>query len=293
MKVAVIGFGMMGRQISQVFAQGGHEVIATDENRDSLPAGVEEIEKGRYGIRAAVARGKLNQAEATRVLQRIRTTERLEEACENADLVIEAVFEDLSLKRKLFSQIESSSPSTALLASNTSTLSLSRIATPLEKKSRVLGMHFFNPAQATKLVEIIRTDATSSEVVEEALRIVRSIGKTPVVVRDEPGFIANRLGLLLYAEASRLLEDGTANIEDIDTTMKLGYGHPMGPFEVADLVGLDTRLRNLESLYQQTGDPRWIPPRSLREMVNRGYLGDPTKKKGSMGGYYEYFGLKR
>ncbi len=292
MKVAIIGFGMMGRQIAQVFAQTGHEVMATDENIESLVQGLDEIEKGPYGVQAAVARGKLSQDEAVRVVKRIRTTTRLGEACSNADLVVEAVFEDLSLKQKLFRQIESLSPATALLTSNTSTLSVSKIAADLGGKGRVLGMHFFNPAQATKLVEIIRSDATSSDVVEEALKIVRRIGKTPVVARDEPGFIANRLGLSLYAEASRLLEDGTANIVDIDTAMKLGYGHPMGPFEVTDLVGLDTRLRNLESLYQQTGDPRWIPPKTLREMVNQGYVGDPAKKKGSRGGYYEYFRLK-
>ncbi len=292
MKVAIIGFGMMGRQIAQVFAQRGHEVTATDENKESLLLGLEEIERGPYGVQAAVAWGKLSHDEAIRVVKRIQTTPRLGEACRNADLVIEAVFEDLNLKQKLFREIESSSPATALLASNTSTLSVNKIAAHLDGKNRVLGMHFFNPAQATKLVEIIRSDATSSEVMEEALKIVRGIGKTPVVARDEPGFIANRLGLSLYAEASRLLEDGTANIVDIDTAMKLGYGHPMGPFEVADLVGLDTRLRNLESLYQQTGDPRWIPPKALREMVNQGYVGDPAKKKGSRGGYYEYFGLK-
>ncbi len=292
MKVAIIGFGMMGRQIAQVFAQTGHEVMATDENKKSLVQGLEEIEKGPYGVQSAVARGKLSHDEAIRVVKRIQTTPRLGEACRNADLVIEAVFEDLNLKQRLFRQIESSSPATALLASNTSTLSVNKIATHLDSKNRVLGMHFFNPAQATKLVEIIRSDTTSSEVLEEALRIVRGIGKTPVLALDEPGFIANRLGLSLYAEASRLLEDGTANIVDIDTAMKLGYGHPMGPFEVADLVGLDTRLGNLESLYQQTGDPRWIPPKTLREMVNQGYLGEPAKKKGSRGGYYEYFGLK-
>ncbi len=153
-------------------------------------------------------------------------------------------------------------------------------------------MHFFNPAQATKLVEIIRSDRTSPNKLEEAVNIVKQIGKTPIVCRDEPGFIANRLGLTLYTEASRILEEGIANIDDIDTAMKFGLGHPMGPFEVADLVGLDTRLRNLESLYQATGDTRWIPPRVLREMVNQGYLGDPSKKTGSKGGYYEYFHLK-
>ncbi len=292
MKVAVVGFGMMGRQIAQVFAQNGHQVLATDENPISLPEGMEEIENGLYGIKAATSRGKLTEKQASEALDRLSTTLSLEYACREADLVIEAVFEDLELKQKLFEKIEASARSSTLLASNTSTLSLAKIAAKTTKKERVVGMHFFNPAQATKLVEIIRSDQTSPSKLEEAVNIVKQIGKTPIVCGDEPGFIANRLSLTLYTEASRILEEGIANILDIDTAMKLGLGHPMGPFEVADLVGLDTRLRNLESLYQSTGDTRWIPPKVLREMVNQGYWGDPSKKPGSKGGYYQYFHLK-
>jgi 3-hydroxybutyryl-CoA dehydrogenase len=148
-------------------------------------------------------------------------------------------------------------------------------------------MHFFNPAQVTKLVEIVRGEQTSADSIERADKIVKMIGKTPITARDEPGFVANRLGLTLYMEASRLYEDGVASIRDIDLAMKLGYNHPMGPFEVADLVGLDTRLRNLEALYQQTGDEKWVPPKMLREMVNQGYFGDRSRRTGSRGGYYE------
>ena len=293
MRVAIVGFGMMGRQIAQVFAQNGHDVIATDENPDSLSTGVKEIENGPFGVRAAVSRGRLTEDEASKVLDRIRTTLDLRTACEKADLVVEAVFEDMELKQALFRRIETSSPRSALLASNTSTLSLAKITAQVTGKERVLGMHFFNPAQATKLVEVIRSDATSDRNLAQGLNIVRQIGKRPIVVKDEPGFVANRLGLALYMEASHLLEDEIAVLTDIDAAMKLGYGHPMGPFEVADLVGLDTRLRNLESLYTATGDTRWLAPKALREMVNQGYLGDPVKKKGSRGGYYEYFGSKR
>ncbi len=292
MKVAIVGFGMMGRQIAQVFAQNGHEVAATDENQETLPAGIDEIDKGPFGVRAAVSRGRLTQEEATKALNRIRTTPNLEDACGDADLVVEAAFEDLQVKQKLFERIEASTTPSALLASNTSTLSLAKIAANVTRKERVLGLHFFNPAQVTRIVEIIGSEATSPSRLEEAVSIVRQIGKVPITARDEPGFIANRLGLTLYIEASRLLEDGVASIPDIDAAMKLGYGHPMGPFEVADLVGLETRLRNLESLYQATGDTRWIPPKVLRQMVNEGYLGDPSKRKGSKGGYYEFFGLK-
>ena len=293
MKVAIVGFGTMGRQIAQVFAQNGHDVAATDEDPESLSAGIREIENGPYGVRAAVSRGKLTEDEADKVLGRIRTTSDLRAACAQVDLVIEAVFEDLELKQNLFSRIEVSCPPSALLASNTSTLSLAKIMAKVHGKERVLGMHFFNPAQATKLVEVIRSDTTSDKSLAQGVDAVRQVGKSPIVVKDEPGFIANRLGLALYIEASHLLEDEIANLSDIDAAMKLGYGHPMGPFEVADMVGLDTRLRNLESLYGATGDTRWLPPRALRQMVNQGYLGDPAKKKGSKGGYYKFFEPKR
>jgi 3-hydroxybutyryl-CoA dehydrogenase len=171
-------------------------------------------------------------------------------------------------------------------------LSLDKISQKISKRDRALGMHFFNPAQLTKLVEIIRGLATSDETVEKGSQIVRELGKTPILAQDEPGFIANRLGLTLYMEASKLLEDGIASLQDI-TCMKLGYNHPMGPFELADFVGLDTRLRNIESLQRATNDNKWIAPKLLREMVQQGYLGDPTRKKTSKGGYYEYLQIKR
>ncbi len=293
MKIAVIGFGMMGRQIAQVFAQNGHEVSATDDNPEALKSGLEDIANGPYGIRSAVSKGKISAGEATKALERIHPTPTLEEACKSADLVIEAVFESLELKQTVFARAESAAPPTALLASNTSTLGIAKIASRVERKERALGMHFFNPTQVTKLVEIVRTPDTSSRAVDEASKIVQGIGKTPIIARDEPGFVANRLGLSLYVEASRLHEAGIAEIRDIDTAMKLGYNHPMGPFELADFVGLDTRLRNLEALFQSTGDEKWIPPKALRQMVNQGYLGDPSQKKDSKGGYYEFFGLPR
>lgn len=292
MKVAVIGFGMMGRQITQIFAQHGNIVASTDENKQALAAGIEEISNGPYGVKSAIAKGKLTPEQGSRVLASIRTTQTIEDACKDADLVIEAVFEDLALKQQVLERLDSVTPRNVLLASNTSTLGISMIASKVHNKERVLGMHFFNPAQVTKLVEIVKGIGTSSNAVEEASRIVQAIGKTPIIARDEPGFVANRLGLTLYIEASRILEDGVADIRDIDLSMKLGYNHPMGPFEVADIVGLDTRLRNLEALYRQTGDEKWIPPRMLREMVNQGYLGDPSRRAGSRGGYHTFFAPK-
>jgi len=284
---------MMGRQIAQVFAQHGHEIEATDEDQQALKTGLNEIADGPYGVHAAVSKGKLTPEQANRALLSIKTSSKLDDACKNSDLVIEAAYEDLRLKQNLFQRIESTAPSTAIIASNTSTLSLDKITQKISRKGRAIGMHFFNPAQHTKLVEIIRGVSTSSETVEKASQIVREIGKTPVLAKDEPGFIANRLGLALYSEASKLLEDGVASLSDIDTCMRLGYNHPMGPFELADFVGLDTRIRNLESLYKSTNESRWIPSKLLREMVQQGYLGDPARKKRSKGGYYEYLKVKR
>jgi len=284
---------MMGRQIAQVFAQHGYEVEATDEDQQALKTGIDEIANGPYGIHASVSRGKLTPDQASKALANIKTSPKLDDACRNANLVIEAAFEDLQLKQNLFQKIESVAPATAIIASNTSTLSLDKISQKISVRDRTVGMHFFNPAQVTKLVEIIRGTTTSPEMVEKASQIVREIGKTPILAQDEPGFIANRLGLTLYMEASKLLEDRLASLQDIDTCMKLGYNHPMGPFELADFVGLDTRLRNIESLYKATSDSKWIPPKLLREMVQQGYLGDPTRKATSKGGYYEYLQVKR
>src|SRR5213594_528446 len=222
MKVAIIGFGMMGRQIAQVFAQHGHEVEVTDEDQRALKIGIDEIANGPYGIHSSVSKGKLTLEQASGSLARIKTSPKLDDVCKNSDLVIEAAFEDLRLKQDLFQKIEFAAPPAAIIASNTSTLSLDKISQKISKRDRALGMHFFNPAQLTKLVEIIRGPATSPETVEKGSRIVREIGKIPVLAQDEPGFIANRLGLTLYMEASKLLEDGIASLQDIDTCMKLG-----------------------------------------------------------------------
>jgi len=265
----------------------------TDDNPVAVESGLDEVAHGLYGVESAVAKAKITREEGAKTLQKLRPAADLRDACHDADLVIEAVYENLPLKQELFAKLESTAPQSALLASNTSTLTVSKIGSRLSKKDRLLGMHFFNPAQVTKLVEIVKTDQTSERVIQEAAKIVETIGKTPIIAHDEPGFIANRLGLTLYMEASRLLEEETAKIRDIDLAMKLGYSHLMGPFELADFVGLDTRLRNLEALFQATGDEKWIPPKALREMVNQGYLGDPSRRKGSKGGYHEFFETTR
>src|SRR5438034_1714471 len=245
MRVAVIGFGMMGRQIAQVFAEHGNEVAVNDENPVAVKSGLDEVAHGLYGVESAVAKGKMNREEDAKTLQKIRPAADVRDACHDADLVIEAVYENLPLKQELFAELESIAPQSALLASNTSTLKVSKIGLRLSKKYRLPGIHLFHPAQITKLVEIVKTDQTSERTIQEAAKIVEMIGKTPIIAHDEPGFIANRLGLTLYMEASALLEEGTTKIRHIDLAMKLGYNHPMGPFELADFVGLDTRLRKI------------------------------------------------
>ena len=282
----------MGRQIAQIFAQQGKHVNATDENLEAVKAGLEEIANGTYGLNSLVERGKLSKDDAENVLQRINTVDSIENAVRDVDLAIEAVYENLVLKQEIFQRLDKASPENAILASNASTLSITKIAANVKVKERVIGLHFFNPAQITKLVEIVKSDQTSKQTVRRAFELVTSLGKTAILARDEPGFVANRLGLSLYIEASRMLEYGIANIKDIDMAMKLGYNHPMGPFELADFVGLDTRMRNLESMFNSTGDEKWIPPKILREMVNQGYLGDPKRKTGSKGGYYTLYEKK-
>ncbi len=290
MKVAIVGFGTMGRQIAQVFAQHGHQVQATDTIPEALKTGIAEIESGPYGLNNAASKGKITLEDAQQALGRIHVTPHIEEASKDADLVIEAAIEDPKLKQQIFRKLDEITIATTILASNTSTLSITKIAAAATRnRGRIIGLHFFNPAQVTKLVEVIKGEETSPESIAAAIKLVQDIGKTPVVATDEPGFIANRLGLTLFIEASRLVEDGIATVRDVDNAMKLGYGHPMGPFETADLVGLETRIRNLESMYKATGDAKWLPPKLLREMVNQGYLGDPAKKKGSKGGHYEYY----
>ncbi len=290
-EVAIIGFGVMGRQIAQLLTQYGIRVSATDLNEDVLERGLEAVKKGRFGLDRAVKRGKMTEEEANRAFSRISVTSDMAEICQGADFVIEAVNENLDLKKEVFKELDRICPGEVVLATNTSTLSITEIASTTSRPGRVVGMHFFNPPQIMKLVEIVQGTTTTRTTVELTRRFSLRMGKTPILVSDSPGFVTSRLGCRLYLEASRILEENVASIRDIDLGMKLGYGHPMGPFELVDLVGLDARLRNLEALRKATGDPRWDPPALLRRLVTLGYLGDSTVKPGSKGGYYRFFKL--
>jgi 3-hydroxybutyryl-CoA dehydrogenase len=285
----------MGAQISQVLALAGFEVLAYDLTDELLEKGLRLIKEGKYGLKLSIDKGRVSPDAADQALSRISTTRSLERALDHAQFVLEAAVEDLKTKRGIFKKASSLAEPRAVLATNTSTLSVSRISERLQLKDRrkVAGMHFFNPPQVMKVVEVVKTPWTNEKTLSTVQAVTDALGKTAVLVLDYPGFVANRIGLSVFAEASQLLERKIANVRDIDLSMRLGYGYPLGPFELGDLVGLDSRLRNMKALYVQTKDRRFFPPRILRKLVSEGYLGDPKTKPGSKGGYYEFYGLKR
>jgi len=273
----------MGSGIAQVFAQAGFSVVAVDVSEEVLRRGLENIWSGPFGLKKAVERGRLTEEQAREAFSRIKTTTSLPEAVKDADLVIEAVFEDLEVKRKVFTEVDSHAPPHAILASNTSTLSITALAAVTRRPERVVGMHFFNPPPVMKLVEVVRGFLTSDETVETVKSLAEKLGKVPVVSRDAPGFIANRVGVASILEAIRLYEQGVASARDIDTAMKLGYNWPMGPLELADFIGLDVLLGIAEILYKEIGSSAYHPPPLLRRLVAAGYLGRKTGR-----GFYTY-----
>jgi 3-hydroxybutyryl-CoA dehydrogenase len=279
-RVAVVGAGTMGHGIAQVAAMAGYETRLTDASADSLAAAWDRIQSNLAG---AVGRGKLTQAQADAATAHIRPVADLGTAARGADLVVEAVVEELAVKQSLFRQLDVLVSDEAILATNTSSLSVARIADGTKRPARVVGMHFFNPVHIMKLVEIV-THADCDEAVVSATRTAAErMGKTTILVRDTPGFASSRLGVALGLEAMRMLEAGVASAADIDTAMELGYGHPMGPLRLTDLVGLDVRLKIAEYLHRELGDQKFAPPRILRDKVQRGELG---KKSGK--GFYEW-----
>jgi 3-hydroxybutyryl-CoA dehydrogenase len=283
-RVSVIGFGTMGTGITQIIAQAGYEVVARDVSDDLLRRGLEVIRSGPFGLEKAVQKGRITREEADAALSRIRVTTDLAEAVRDADFVVEAVFENLEVKRKVFAEVDKLAPRHALMVSNTSTLSITAIASATSRPEKVAGMHFFNPAQVMKLVEVVRGILTSDETVEAVRRFSEKLGKTPIIVnRDIPGFVANRIGIPGILEAIRLYEENVASARDIDNAMKLGYNWPMGPLELADLIGLDVLLDSAESIYAETRDPKYNPPVILKQMVRAGLLGRKVKK-----GFYTY-----
>jgi len=290
-KVGVVGFGLMGTQISQFFAQNGVEVVAVDISEEKLNQGIDTIRRGRFGLQRLVERGKITAEQAEEIASRIKTTTRYEDL-EGVELVIEAVFEDVDLKKKVLASV-SKIVGDVIIGSNTSSISITKLGSAVKNPEKFLGIHFFNPAQIQKLVELVKGLLTSDEVVGKVREWLSKLGKVPVVVKDSPGFATTRLGLILGKEAMLMLQEGVATPQDIDIAMMLGYGYTMGPIETGDLVGLDTRLRIYETMYEMTKDSKWAPPKFLIQLVDAGYLGDPSVKPGSKGGIYEYFGQER
>jgi len=279
-RVTVVGAGTMGHGIAYVAALAGCPVTLTDNKPGALDLAWSKVDGLLAG---AVKRGKLTTAEAALVRGRLRTEPDLVSALADAEVVIEAVVEDLSAKRRLFADIDRMAPAGALLATNTSSLSVGQIATAVGDPGRLIGLHFFTPVHAMGLVEVVTHAGSARGVVDRAVTFARQLGKEPIVVKDSPGFASSRLGVVLGLEAMRMLEQGVASAEDIDKAMELGYNHPMGPLKLTDLVGLDVRLAIAEYLHATLREPHYAPPRILRDKVARGELG---KKSGK--GFYAW-----
>jgi 3-hydroxybutyryl-CoA dehydrogenase len=277
MRVTILGSGTMGQGIAQVTASAGLATRVYDaapgRAEQAVAAIVAQLEK-------LVAKGKVDTSQREKALASLSVATDVARACGDADLVIEAAPESMDLKVKLFGEVVGAAPAHALLASNTSSLSLTEIGARIGAQERTVGLHFFNPPPVMELLEIVRGIGTSSDTVERALAFAKSIGKTPIVVRDVPGFATSRLGVILGAEAIRMLESGVASVVDIDRAMELGYRHPMGPLKLTDLVGLDVRLAILDHLHRELGE-QFRAPALLRQMVRAGKLG---KKSGE--GFY-------
>ncbi len=282
--LAVIGAGTMGHGIAHVAALAGLEVRLYDAIDGAAAAGLAKLTKN---LDKGVQLGKVPAADRDAAVARVRAETDLAIACTGADCVIEAVPEKLALKTEVFSAVDRAAPAHALLATNTSSLPVASIAKAVRDPSRVVGMHFFNPVHLMKLVEVVRHAESSADAVATAVALAEHFGKTPIVVTDSPGFASSRLGLVIGLEAMRMVEQGVASAADIDTAMKLGYGHPMGPLELTDLVGLDVRLGIAKYLTEAIG-PAFSPPAILERMVAEGKLG---KKSGE--GFYRWVDGKR
>jgi 3-hydroxybutyryl-CoA dehydrogenase len=277
--VGVIGAGTMGHGIAQVSAQAGYDVFLYDVTLEAAKAGVEKIKKN---LDVGVEKKKVEAKDRDAAMARLTATASLSDV-RICGLVVEAIPEKMELKKKLFAELSSLCAETALLATNTSSLSVTEIAAAAKSPERVVGMHFFNPVHIMKLLELVRAHQTSDETIARARAYGEKIGKQMIVINDSPGFATTRLGLVIGLEAIRMVEEGVGSPEDIDRAMELGYGYPMGPLKLGDLVGLDVRLNIAEYLYQELGSPAFRPPQLLKKMVRAGRLG---KKSGQ--GFYKY-----
>lgn len=278
-KVGVVGCGLMGSGIAQVCAQAGCEVVVREVNQELVDKGLKGIEKN---LQRLVEKGALSETERDHTRARLRGTTSLSEL-RDADLVIEAITEQLPAKKELFGELDRLCPKTTIFASNTSSLSITEMAFSTQRPERFIGLHFFNPVPVMKLVEVIRTIATDSQVFEQAVSFAERLGKVPVRTVDRTGFIVNRLLVPYLLDAIRALEEGVGSIPDIDNSMKLGCGYPMGPFTLLDFVGLDTTYYIAEIMFHEFREKRFAPPPLLKRLVAAGWHG---RKAGR--GFYDY-----
>jgi 3-hydroxybutyryl-CoA dehydrogenase len=279
-KVGVLGFtGPMGRGIAQICAQSGYEVIGSSRSVDRANKAISTIDAA---LGRSVERGRMSQEDKDAAIAHIKSTADIKDF-KDCDLVIEAAAEKLDIKKEAFTSLDKICKEDAILASNTSVLPLVEMAMVTKRPEKVIGLHFFNPVSAMKLVEIIKPITVSEETADTCVKFIESLGKTVVALPDTPGFIVNRLAVGFMLNAITLLENGIAKKEDIDTAIKLGLNHPMGPLELADLIGNDIVLDMADGIYETLKEPRYIAPNLLRRMVAAGWLGQKTKK-----GFYDY-----
>ena len=279
-KITVIGAGTMGNGIAHVFAMKGYDVVLCDISASALEKAIGTISKN---LDRMLKKEKISLEDKDNTLKRIETTENLKYAVSNADLVIEAATENVDLKLNIFRDIDKFAPEKAILATNTSSISITKIASVTQRPKKVIGMHFMNPVPVMKLVEIIRGYETTDDITKSIMDISVKLGKVPVEVNDYPGFIANRILMPMINEAIYSLYEGVAGVMEIDTVMKLGMAHPMGPLQLADFIGLDVCLAILEVLHEGFGNPKYAPCPLLKKMVEAGKYGVKTKE-----GFYRY-----
>lgn len=271
--IAVIGAGTMGNGIAHVFAQNGFNVQLIDLNEAQLQKALATIAKN---LDRQVAKGSLTEEQKAQTLANLSTSNSIETGVANAELVVEAATENVDLKLKIFQTLDANAPANCILASNTSSISITKIASVTNRPAQVIGMHFMNPVPVMKLVEVIRGYSTSNEVNEKVFEISKQLGKVPVEVNDYPGFVANRILMPMINEAIYTLYEGVAGVEEIDTVMKLGMGHPMGPLRLADFIGLDVCLAILRVMHEGFGNPKYAPCPLLVNMVTAKKLGDKS-----------------
>ena len=278
-KIFVLGAGTMGAGIVQAFAQKGYEVIVRDIKDEFVERGIAGINKN---LSKLVSKGKMTEEAKEDILSRISGTTDMNLAAD-CDLVVEAAIENMKIKKEIFAELDKICKPETILASNTSSLSITEVASATSRPEKVIGMHFFNPAPVMKLVEIIRGMATSQETFDAVKELSLEIGKEPVEVAEAPGFVVNRILIPMINEASFILQEGIASVEDIDTAMKFGANHPMGPLALGDLIGLDVCLAIMDVLYNETGDTKYRASSTLRKYVRAGWLGRKTGR-----GFYNY-----